>query len=89
MIAITLYSRPGCHLCDEMKAVVERVARSLSPAVSVTVDVVDISADPQLEARYGVDIPVLLIAGTKAAKHRVSEDELRRIIRGRLGRWGG
>ena len=83
MITITLYSRPGCHLCDEMKAVVERVARSLSPATTLTIDVVDISADPQLEARYGVDIPVLLIAGKKAAKHRVSEEELRRILTGR------
>ena len=88
MIAITLYSRPGCHLCDEMKAVVERVARSLSLAIPLTIDVVDISADSQLEARYGVDIPVLLIAGKKAVKHRVSEEELRRILIARADREG-
>ena len=82
MIAVTLYSRPGCHLCDEMKAVVERVAL----AIPLTIDVIDVSTDPQLEARYGVDIPVLLIAGKKAAKHRVSEEELRRILK---GRWAG
>ena len=89
MIVVTLYSRPECHLCDEMKAVVERVAQSLSRAIPLTVDVVDVSADPQLEGRYGVYIPVLLIAGKKAAKHRVSEEELRRILIARAGEAGG
>ncbi len=81
MPALRLYSRPGCHLCDEMKAVVERVARS----VPLTIEVVDITTDPQLEARYGLEIPVLLIEGKKAAKYRVSEDELTRILGGRAG----
>jgi Glutaredoxin-like domain (DUF836) len=80
-----LYSRPGCHLCDEMKAVVERVARS----VPLTIEVVDITTDPVLEARYGLEIPVLLIEGKRAAKYRVSEDELTRILGGRAGQAGG
>jgi thiol-disulfide isomerase/thioredoxin len=80
--ALTLYSRPGCHLCDEMKAVVERVARS----VPLTIEVVDITTDPVLEARYSLEIPVLLIEGKRAAKYRVSEDELTRILSGRTGR---
>jgi glutaredoxin len=82
---LTLYSRPGCHLCDEMKAVVERVARS----VPLTMATVDISTDPQLEALYGLEIPVLLIDGKKAAKYRVTEEELRRQLRGRAGKAGG
>jgi hypothetical protein len=84
--ALTLYSRPGCHLCDDMKAVVERVARS----VPLTIEVVDITTDPVLEARYGLEIPVLLIEGKRAAKYRVSEDELTRILggRARTGRRG-
>ena len=81
MIAVTLYSRPGCHLCGDMKTIVDRVARS----VPLNVDIVDISTDPQLEARYGVEIPVLLIEGKKAAKYRVSEEELLRILKGRMG----
>ena len=81
MIAVTLYSRPGCHLCDDMKTIVDRVARS----VPLNVDIVDISTDPQLEARYGVEIPVLLIEGKKAAKYRVTEEELLRILKGRTG----
>ena len=80
-MTLTLYSRPGCHLCDDMKAVVQRVLRS-SP-YTISIEEIDISTDPDLEARYGVEIPVLLINGTKAAKHRVTEEELRRIVAGR------
>jgi glutaredoxin-like protein DUF836 len=83
MIAFTIYSRPGCHLCDEMKAVVERVARSTTPAA--TIDVIDISSDPDLESRYGLEIPVLLVNGKKAAKYRVSEGELARMLNARAG----
>ena len=77
MPTLTLYSRPGCHLCDEMKAVVARIARS----VPLTLDVVDVTTDPQLEARYGLEIPVLLIEGKKAAKYRISEEELTRKLK--------
>ena len=79
MIALTLYSRPGCHLCDEMKDVIERVRRT----TPMWVDVVDISTDPDLESRYGSEIPVLLINGKKAAKYRIGEDELRRVLHAR------
>ena len=80
MIALTLYSRPGCHLCDDMKAVVERVARTSTP--EFTIEVIDISTDPELEALYGLEIPVLLVNGKKAAKYRVTEDGLRRMLSG-------
>ena len=79
-IALTIYSRPGCHLCDEMKAVVDRVARESAPPPSI--EVVDISTDPDLEARYGVEIPVLMVNGKKAAKYRIAEDALRRMLEG-------
>jgi hypothetical protein len=81
LLALTIYSRPGCHLCDEMKAVVDLVARW----VPCTIDIIDISNDPRLEARYGLEIPVLLINGRKAAKYRVTEDELRRMLEARAG----
>jgi len=83
MIALTLYSRPGCHLCDDMKAIVERVARTSTP--SPAIEVVDISGDPELESRYGLEIPVLLVNGKKAAKYRVTEEELRRVLGTRAG----
>ena len=74
---LTVYSRPGCHLCDEMTAVIERVVQG----TAWTVEKVDISTDAELEARYGLEIPVLLVDGRKAAKYRVSEGELRRILK--------
>ena len=82
MIALTIYSRPGCHLCDEMKAVVARVART----VPLTLEEIDISADPALERRYGVEIPVLFVNGKKAAKYRLTEAELRRMLRDQTGK---
>jgi thiol-disulfide isomerase/thioredoxin len=82
VITVTLYSRPGCHLCDEMKAVVHRVAHAM--AVPVGIEEIDISTDPALEARYGLEIPVLLIDGKKAAKYRVTEVELTRLLDGRV-----
>ena len=79
MISLTIYTRPGCHLCDEMKAVVERVARS----VPLTIDEVDISRDAELEERYRLEIPVLMVNGRKAAKYRITEGELLRIVKQR------
>ena len=81
MITLTLYTRPGCHLCDEMKAVIARVSRD----VPLTLDEVDISADAALEARYGLEIPVLMVDGTKVAKYRITEEALTRILTARAG----
>ena len=78
MIALTIYSRPGCHLCDDMKALVERTVRAA--AVSATIEEVDISTDATLDERYGPEIPVLLVNGRKAAKYRITEEELQRIL---------
>ena len=83
---ITIYSRPGCHLCDEMKAVVRRALAGAGRADAITE--IDISGDPQLEARYGLEIPVLLMDGTKVAKYRVTEGDVRRMLDARAGRAG-
>lgn len=76
MRQVTIYSRPGCHLCEEMKDAVEHVAES----VPLVLETIDISRDPALERLYGTDIPVLLVDGRKAAKYRVGEDQLRRLL---------
>jgi len=83
LVALVLYSRPGCHLCDEMKSIVERVARAATPPA--TIEVIDISTDSDLESRYGLEIPVLMVNGKRAAKYRVTEEELRRILDARQG----
>jgi glutaredoxin len=85
-MTLTVYSRPGCHLCEEMLAVVARTASR--SGLSFTVQEVDISTDPDLEARYGLEIPVLLIDGTKVAKYRIGEAELMRALTSRAGREG-
>jgi hypothetical protein len=73
---VTIYSRPDCHLCAEMKAVVDVVSRS----IPLHIEEVDISQDAAREAKYGLEIPVREIEGRKAATYRVGEDELRRIL---------
>jgi glutaredoxin len=85
MIALTIYSRPGCHLCDEMKDVVKRVAQS----IPLQLEEVDISSSRDLEEKYGLEIPVLLVDGKKAAKYRLREEELRRILARRATQAGG
>ena len=82
---LTIYSKPGCHLCDEMKSLVHRVMSRQSKDPAITVDEIDISSDPVLLDRYGLEIPVLMIDGKKVAKYRVSEEELTRMISGRRG----
>ena len=82
MLRLTIFSKPGCHLCDEMKTVVARIGQS----IPFTLEQIDISADPALEARYGLEIPVLMIDGEKVAKYRIGEKELLRALRARQDR---
>jgi hypothetical protein len=62
-----------------MKALVGRVAGALA----MHVEEIDISGNVQLEALYGLEIPVLTIDGRKAAKYRISEDALLKMLKGR------
>ena len=78
MTRLTIYSRPGCHLCEEMKTLVQSVGRSLG----FELEEIDISGDDELERLYGLEIPVLLVNGRKAAKYRIEEAALRRILSG-------
>ena len=78
MKTLTIYSRPGCHLCDEMKSTVARVIGPMAGLVALRE--VDISGDAELEGRYGLEIPVLMIDGKKAAKYRVTEEALRTLL---------
>ncbi len=80
---LTIYSKPGCHLCDDMKALVHRVLAAHANSHAMTLDEIDISTDPALLDRYGLEIPVLMIDGTKVAKYRVSEEELVQMLKGR------
>ncbi|MGH9311572.1 MAG: glutaredoxin family protein [Vicinamibacterales bacterium] len=85
MIRLTLYSRPGCHLCEEMKAILDRV-RADHP---FELREVNISGDSELERRYWTEIPVLEIDGKKVAKYRIDEGMLRRAIQVRSSKYEG
>jgi glutaredoxin len=73
---VTLYSRPGCHLCDDARAVVERVCADLGEEfVELSID-----DDPALQERYGEEIPVTLVDGRQHDFWRVDEQRLRAAL---------
>ena len=74
---ITLLSRPGCHLCDEARTIIARVARDLD--IGWTERDITKSADDMRE--YGETIPVTLIDGVQHDFWRVDESRLRRALR--------
>jgi glutaredoxin len=77
---ITLYGKPGCHLCDDARAVVERV-REQHP---FELREVDVSLDPQLNRAYGERIPVVEVDGEELFEYFVDESSLvRRVEDGR------
>src|SRR5215210_9532706 len=63
---ITLYGRPGCHLCEEARVAVEAVRADRE----IALDEVDVSLDPALERRYGERIPVVAIDDREALELR-------------------
>jgi glutaredoxin len=73
---VTLYTRPGCCLCEEAKDAITPLLRE----AGATLREVNIETDAVLEARYGTDIPVIFIGGRKAAKHRVDPKKFRRQL---------
>ena len=78
---VTIYTRPGCHLCEVAKAAIH--ASGCDGQFSL--EEVNIDEDPALRERYGYDIPVIFINGVKAFKHRVDAVEFKR----KLGRLAG
>jgi glutaredoxin len=70
---VVVYSRPGCHLCEEAKASIEAVRRQ----VEFTIEEVNIENDPELLTRYQYDIPVIAINGVDTFMHRVDPAEFK------------
>lgn len=73
---VMLYSRPGCHLCDEAKQAIE----SAQCMDEYTLEEIDIESDVELLRRYRFDIPVVTINGQEAFRHTVTADEFRRRL---------
>jgi glutaredoxin len=73
---VTIYSKPGCHLCEEAKDVIE----SSECTGEYELEIVNIEADEALFHRFKDDIPVVFINGVKVFKHRVNSREFCRKL---------
>jgi hypothetical protein len=73
---VTLYSKVGCHLCEEAKAAIAPLLREFH----ATLREIDIEGDATLTECFGYDIPVIYIGRKKAAKHRVNLEQFRRQL---------
>ena len=71
MIVLTLYSRPDCHLCEELMA-------EALPLIAgrARFDIVDISEDPGLSKKYGLLIPVLAHENEELSRYRLDRSRL-------------
>lgn len=76
MERVLLLSRPGCHLCDQARAVIERVTAELGVGWAER----DITTSPQDLAEYADMIPVTFVDGVQHDFWRVSEDRLRAAL---------
>jgi glutaredoxin len=74
---VVLYTRAGCHLCQDAEAVLVR-ARTEMP---FELRLMDIDADPELADRYGVRVPVVAIDGVEHFEYEVPPDLLLNLLR--------
>jgi len=72
---LTVYSREGCHLCEQM---IEALREACA---SHPFDVVDVDSDATLAARYGTSVPVLVADGREICRYRLDLDALRGLLR--------
>ena len=67
---VIIYSRPGCHLCDEAKQTIE----AAGCRDEYTLEEINIESDPELLRRYQYEIPVITIDGVEAFRHRLTRE---------------
>jgi glutaredoxin len=72
MARLVLYSRPGCHLCEDARVVLERIGEPF--------DEIDIDSDDELFKRYLERIPVVMLDGEELYDFFVDEQDLRRRV---------
>jgi Glutaredoxin-like domain (DUF836) len=77
MALITLYGKPGCHLCDEAR---DAIARAVA-GHEVEIQHVDVTLDPVVERRYGERIPVVAVDGEELFEFFVDERALAERLR--------
>ncbi len=77
---VTLYTKPGCHLCEEAEAIIERVCAD----TGTSYDAVDITGSNELTTAYGEQVPVTFVDGRQHDFWRVDEERLRRALRDQI-----
>lgn len=77
---LTLVQRRECELCEQMRRELDLLATQVALPV---LEIVDVDADPTLQRRHGLDVPVLLVDGAVACRHRLDRAELLRLLRAR------
>ena len=82
MWQLTLYTREGCGLCEEMKAVIRKVGEE----VPLQLGEVDVDGTADLKEKLGHEVPVLFINGRKAFKYRLTARDLRKRLAGKSDR---
>ena len=75
---VIVYTREGCHLCQDAITTIRSVAESVEPPVEI--ELVDVDEDETLSAEYGDRVPYVVIDGRPAFKYRVDERELRQKL---------
>jgi glutaredoxin len=73
---LTIYSRPGCHLCEEAKSQIDPLLKEFGARLTE----INIDEDPVLRTQYDYDVPVILLGTRKVAKHRVDLKQFRRQL---------
>jgi glutaredoxin len=73
---VTLYTRPGCHLCEEAKAQIGPVLRRFGAHLHE----INIENDEVLRQLYALDVPVIFLGRRKVAKHRVDVQQFKRQL---------
>ncbi len=76
---VTLYTRPNCPLCDKAK---EAMRRS---GAAIVLEEIDIDGNPELQARFTNDVPVIYVNGAEAFRHRVDPDAFAAYVGGVRG----
>jgi len=78
---VLLYTRAGCHLCDEVKSILARLDKR--GGLPFTWREVDIDAHPDLQRQFNEEVPVVFLDGKKAFKYRMSERDFLRALAAR------
>lgn len=75
-VRVIIYSRPGCHLCEEAKQAIQAAECN----EEYTLEEINIESDPELLRLYRYDIPVITVDGVEAFRHQLTSDQFKQRL---------